>query len=77
MAILLRLVQFFVILWTTAHQAPLSKGFSRQEYWSGLPCPPPPGNHPDTGIEPVSPVAPVLLADSLPLSHQGSPCQSP
>ena len=34
----------------TAHQAPLSMGFSRQEYWSGLPCPPP-GNLPDSGIK--------------------------
>ena len=34
-------VLFFVTLWTIAHQAPLSMGFSRQEYWSGLPCPPP------------------------------------
>ena len=34
-------VQFFATLWTVAHQAPLSMGFSRQEYWSGLPCPPP------------------------------------
>ena len=38
-------VQLFVTLWTTACQAPLSVGFSRQEYWSGLPCPPP-GNRP-------------------------------
>ena len=45
--------------WTVAHQAPLSMGFSRQEYWSGLPFPPP-GDRPDTGIEPASPVAPVL-----------------
>ena len=37
-----------------AHQAPLSMGFSRQEYWSGLPCPPP-GDLPDPGIEPASP----------------------
>ena len=37
-------------LWTVAHQAPLSTGFSRQEYWSGLPCPPP-GDLPDPGIE--------------------------
>ena len=36
-----------------AHQAPLSLGFSRQEYWSGLPCPPP-GDLPDLGMEPVS-----------------------
>ena len=34
-------VQLFAMLWTIAHQAPLSMGFSRQEYWSGLPCPPP------------------------------------
>ena len=41
-------------LWTVAHQAPLSMGFSRQEYWSGLPFPPP-GDLPDPGIEPASP----------------------
>ena len=52
--------------------APLSMGFSRQEYRSGLLCPPP-GNLPDPGIEPVSPMAPALQVDSLPLSHQGSP----
>ena len=40
--------------WTVACQAPLSIGFSRQEYWSGLPFPPP-GNLPDPGIEPASP----------------------
>ena len=45
-------VQLFATLWTVAHQAPLSIGFSRQEYWSGLPCPSP-GNLPDPGIEPV------------------------
>jgi len=38
-------------------------GFSRQEYWSGLPCPSP-GDLPDPGIEPVSPKAPALQADS-------------
>ena len=43
----------FVTLWTVAHQAPLSMGFSKQEYWSGLPCPPP-GDLPDPGIEPMS-----------------------
>ena len=47
-------------------------GFSRQEYWSGLPCPPP-GDLPDPGIEPKSPLSPALQADSLLLSHQGSP----
>ena len=47
-------------------------GFSRQEYWSGLTFPPP-GDLPDPGIEPTSPVARALQADSLPLSHWGSP----
>ena len=47
--------------WTVAHQAPLSTEFSRQEHWSGLPCPPP-GDHPDAGIEPRSP---ILEVDSL------------
>ena len=47
-------VRFFVILWTVAHQAPLSMGFSRQEYWSELPCPPS-GDLPDPGMEPASP----------------------
>jgi len=42
-----------------AHQAPLSKGFSRQEYWTGLPCPPP-GDFPDPGIQPVSLVSSAL-----------------
>ena len=46
-------------LWTLAHQAPLSVGFSRQEYWSGLPGPPP-GDPPDPGIELVSLVSPAL-----------------
>ena len=69
---LLSCVQLFASPWTVAHQAPLSMGFSRQEYWSGLPFPPP-GGHPDPRIEPSSPVSPTLQADSLPLSHQGSP----
>ena len=46
-------------LWTVAHQAPLSMGFSRQEYWSGLPCPPP-GDLCDPGIEPTSLTSPAL-----------------
>ena len=44
----------FVTLWTVTHQAPLSMEFSRQEYWSGLPCPPA-GDLPDPGIEPMNP----------------------
>ena len=64
-------VQLFVTLWTVAQQAPLSMGFSRQDCWSGLPCPPP-GYLPDPGIKPTSPVSPALLADSLLLSHKES-----
>ena len=48
-------VRLFATPWTEAHQAPLSIGSSRQEYWSGLPCPPP-GDLPDPGIEPLSPM---------------------
>ena len=55
-------------LCSVAGQAPLSMGFPRQEYWSGLPCPPP-GDLPNPGIKHVSP---ALQADSLPLSHPGS-----
>ena len=55
--------------WTIAHQAPLSLGFARQEYWGGLSCPPP-GDLPDPGMEPTSP---ALQVDSLSLSYQGSP----
>ena len=50
--------QIFVTPWTVAHQAPLSVGFSRQEYWSGLPCPPP-GDLPDPGMEPGSLMSPA------------------
>ena len=55
--------------WTVAPQAPLSMGFPRQEYWSGLPFPSP-GDLPDPGTEPESP---ALHVDPLPLSQQGSP----
>ena len=51
--------------WTVAHQAPLSIGFSKQEYWSGLPFLPP-GDLPNPGVKPTSPAL-----DSLPLSHLG------
>ena len=59
---LVRHVRLFVTAWTVARQAPLSMGFSRQEYWSGLPCPSP-GDLSDPGIEPRSP---TLQADSSP-----------
>ena len=52
-------IQPFVTSLTVGHQAPLSMGFSSQEYWSGLPFPTP-GNVPDTGIEPISLVSPAL-----------------
>ena len=52
-------VQLFVTLRTAALQVPLSMGFSRQEYWSGLPCPPP-ENLPDPGMEPTSLQSPAL-----------------
>ena len=45
--------------WAVAHQAPLSMGFPRQAYWSGLPFPSP-GDLPDPGIEPMSPASPAL-----------------
>ena len=51
-----------------AHQAPLSMGFSRQEYWSGLPCPPP-GDILDPGIEPMSSTAPALAGGFLLPAH--------
>ena len=51
-------VQHFAIPWTVARQTPLSMGFSRQEHWSGLPCPPP-GDLPNAGIEPMSLVSPA------------------
>ena len=64
--------QLFVPPWTVARQVPLPMGFSWQEYWSRLPLPPP-GDLPNLGIEPASLASPALQADSLLLSHQGSP----
>ena len=58
----------FVTPWSVVYQAPLSIGFSRQEYWSGLPFSSS-GHLPDSGIKPTSP---ALQADSLPLSHEES-----
>ena len=65
-------VQLFVTPWTVACQAPLSMGFSRQEYWSELPFPSP-GDLPGPGIELGSP---ALQADSLPTELQGIICIS-
>ena len=58
-AVLSRFSRVCVTPWTVAHQAPLSMGFSRQEYWSGLPCPPS-EDLPDPGIEPASLQSPAL-----------------
>ena len=60
-------VQLFVTLWAVACQAPLSMGFSRQEYWSGLPSPPP-GDLPDPGIEPAFLMSPALADVFLTMS---------
>ena len=65
---LVSLVRLFATPWTVAHQASLSVGFSRQEYWSGLSFPSP-ENLPDPGVEPWSP---ALQADSLLFELQGS-----
>ena len=58
----LSVVSNFLQPWTVAHQAPLSVGFSRQEYWSGLPFPPP-EDFPSPGVEPVFPAAPMLAGE--------------
>ena len=58
-----------VIPWIVGHQAPLSMGFSRQEYWSRVPFPSS-GDLPDPGIEPGSP---TLQTDSLPSEPPGKP----
>ena len=62
-------VQLFATPWTVALQAPVSMGFSRQEYWSGLPCPLP-GDLPDQGLKSGFPHCRQILYH---LSHQGSP----
>ena len=65
-------VGLFATPWTVAYQVPPSMGFSRQEYWSGLPFPSP-GDLPDPGIEPESP---ALQADALTSEPPGSPPDS-
>ena len=67
MLIHFRPFKLFATLWTVALKAPLSMDFSRQEYWSGFPCPPP-GDLPSPGIKPTFPVSPTFQAD-----YQGSP----
>ena len=67
---MLKLCLTLVTPWTIALQAPLSIGFSRQEYWSWLPCPSP-EDFPDQGLN----LSPALQADSLPTEPPGSPSQ--
>ena len=69
-------VRLFATPWTAAHQASLSMGLSRQEYWSGLPFPPP-GDLPNPQIEPTSPAALALQADSLPSEPPAKPSVTP
>ena len=63
-------LQLFTAPWTVAHQAPLSSQFSRQEYWSGLPFPPP-RDLPDPGIKPTSPTSPALAGISFTTESHG------
>ena len=63
-------VQLCATPWTVAHQAPLSMGISRQEYWGGLPCPPP-GDLPDPGTELEPPAFPSLQVDSFTSEPRG------
>ena len=65
-------VLLFSSPWTVAGQAPLSMGLSWEEYWRGLPFPPP-GDLLDPGIKPMSPLSPALAGSSLPLAPPGKP----
>ena len=65
-------VQLFATPWTGARQAPLSMGFSRQEYWSGLPFPPL-GDLPDSGVEPMSLAYPAVVGRFFTTVPPGKP----
>ena len=65
-------VQLSAIPWTMACQVPLSMGFSRQEYWSGVPFPSP-GDLPDPGIEPLSPESPAMAGRFFTTEPPGKP----
>ena len=65
-----RMCPIFTTPWTVARQAPLSMGFSRQEYWSGFPLPLPGDLH-APGIEPMSPVAPALASGFFAIEPPG------
>ena len=65
-------VQLIATAWTAAHQAPLSMGFPREEYWSELPCPPP-RDLPNPGTEPTSPASPALTGGIFTTEPAGKP----
>ena len=65
-------VQLFLTPWMVAHEAPLFMGFPRQEYWSGLPVPPPGDLH-EPGTEPTSPGSPALADRFLTTEPPGKP----
>ena len=65
-------VQLLVSLWAIDHQVPLFMGYSRQGYWSKLPCPPP-GDLTDPAIKPMSLMSPALASGFFTTSHLGSP----
>ena len=65
-------VWLFATPWTVVCQASQFMGFSRQECWSGLPCPPP-GSLPSPGIKPTTLMSPALAGSSLPLAPPGKP----
>ena len=71
-ACILNRVQHFATPWTVACQAPLSMEFSRQEYWSGLPCPPP-GDPPNSGIKSASLAFPALTGKFFTTMPPGKP----
>ena len=64
---------FFATLWTVVHQVPLSMGFSRQEHWSGLPCPPP-GHLPNPGMDPHLLTSPALAGGLFTTSAAWEAC---
>ena len=70
--VMLSPVQLFMTLWTVARQAPLSMGFSRQEYWRGLPFPSP-REFPNPGIKPTSLVSPALTSGFFTIMPPGKP----
>ena len=69
---LLSRVELLETPWTVAQQPPLSMEFSRQEYWSGLSCPPP-GDLPNTGMEPTTPASPALTNEFFTTSATREP----